>query len=54
VNGSMGTVRDVFWMEGANSTTDQPYGIVVEFDGYTGPTWSPVLDALDKRYHDGC
>jgi ATP-dependent DNA helicase PIF1 len=45
VNGSMGTVRDVFWMEGANSTTDQPYGIMVEFDGYTGPTWSPVPDA---------
>jgi len=45
VNGSMGTVRDIFWREGANTAVDQPYGIMVEFDGYTGPTWSPVSDA---------
>jgi ATP-dependent DNA helicase PIF1 len=45
VNRSIGTVRDIFWREGANSAIDQPYGMMVEFDGYTGPTWSPVPDA---------
>jgi hypothetical protein len=45
VNGSMGTVRDIFWREGADTAVDQPYGIMVEFDGYTGPTWSSVSDA---------
>jgi hypothetical protein len=42
-DGSMGTVRDIFWREGADTAVDQPYGIIVEFDGYTGPTWSPVV-----------
>jgi hypothetical protein len=35
-NGSMvTTVRDIFWRE-ASTATDQPHGIMVEFDGYTG------------------
>jgi len=49
VNGSMGTVRDIFWREGANTAVDQPYGMMVEFDGYTGPTWSPVSDAPGQQ-----
>jgi hypothetical protein len=45
----MGTVRDIFLGDGKNSAIDQPYAIVVEFDSYTGPTWSPVSDAPEKE-----
>jgi len=37
--------RNIFWREGADTAVDQLYGIMVEFDGYTGPTWSPVSNA---------
>jgi hypothetical protein len=35
----VGTVRDVIWREGVNSTPNQPCGIMFEFDGYIGPAW---------------
>jgi hypothetical protein len=35
VNGSMGTVRDIFWSPVSNTATDQPFGIMVEFDRLT-------------------
>jgi hypothetical protein len=33
----MGTVRDIFWREGADTAVDQPYGVIVEFDGLYRP-----------------
>ena len=43
VNGAMGTVKDIFWKAGQDPTTDMPYGLMVEFDSYSGPVFSPDL-----------
>ena len=37
VNGSLGTVRDIAWEEGADPRTEPPFVVMVEFDRYSGP-----------------
>src|ERR1700684_3711894 len=38
VNGSMGTVRDISWSAGDDPLKDLPLAVIVQFDGYNGPT----------------
>src|SRR6185437_11504086 len=37
VNGSIGTIDDIIWEEGADWRSDPPLAICVAFDGYIGP-----------------
>ena len=53
VNGSMGTVEDLVWKPGQDTTKELPWAIMVKFDGYNGPVVSgsscvPVFLACHK------
>ena len=37
MNGSLGTVQDIAWEEGADPHTEPPFVVMVEFDRYSGP-----------------
>jgi len=37
VNGSISTIDNIIWEEGADWRSDPPLAICVAFDGYTGP-----------------
>lgn len=39
VNGALGRVADLAWLEGANPREEAPYVVFVEFDAYTGPPY---------------
>jgi ATP-dependent exoDNAse (exonuclease V) alpha subunit len=44
VNGAMGTVRDIFWREGQDTSSTMPCGLMIEFDTYSGPTFTAFPD----------
>lgn len=50
VNGALGTVNDISWAEGADPERDPPSIILVAFDKYSGPSFTP--DGSDAPYQD--
>jgi ATP-dependent DNA helicase PIF1 len=53
VNGAIGTIKDIFWKEGQDTSTETPYSLMMEFDSYSGPTFN--LDvSLYPQLHDKC
>ena len=48
-NGSMGTIRDIVWQEGADYERDQPFALLIDFDDYDQSAPSFVTDPESGR-----